>query len=205
MRFNCCSSCRISSRDRAENTFSIVAACARKIGVMTDLPRGVKATMRTLRSWEDSARLTKPFATSRSTATLIDPGVGTIHCAVAEFWRIQLPRRGQSVAEFARIQSGPRDAPVEKRRLFLVPSLGRACSLVRLHHGQQNSWQKGELYEDSCDHRAIFAGARFHRLWFERFSALAPATATSDWSSPTGAKGYTDFPAYETLADNRHQ
>src|SRR5437667_149140 len=42
---------------------------------MTDFPRGVKATMRTRRSWEHSARLTKPLETSRSTATLIDPGV----------------------------------------------------------------------------------------------------------------------------------
>ena|SRR5260370_1309862 len=41
MRFNCCSSCRISSRERPENTSSNVAACARKIGVMTDSPREV--------------------------------------------------------------------------------------------------------------------------------------------------------------------
>src|SRR5258708_39937712 len=65
MRFNCCSSCRISSCERAENTFSIVAACARKIGVMKDFPRGVNATMRILRSWEDSTRLTKPLANNR--------------------------------------------------------------------------------------------------------------------------------------------
>ena len=35
----------------------------------------------------------------------------------------------------------------------------------------------------------------------ERFSSgwpLAEPAPTSDWSSPTGAKGYTDFPAYET-------
>ena len=56
-------------------TLSPSSRRARKIGVMTDFPRGVKATMRTLRSCEDSARLTKPLATSRSTATLIDPGV----------------------------------------------------------------------------------------------------------------------------------
>ena len=36
---------------------------------------GVKATTRTRRSSEDSVRLTKPLARSRSTATLIDPGV----------------------------------------------------------------------------------------------------------------------------------
>jgi len=53
----------------------IIAACARKTGVMTPFPRGVKATMRILRSSELSARLTSPLATSRSTATLIDPGV----------------------------------------------------------------------------------------------------------------------------------
>ena len=38
-----------------------------------------------------------------------------LRCANAEFWRIQLPRRGQSVAEFARIQSGSRNRRLRKR------------------------------------------------------------------------------------------
>ena len=36
---------------------------------------------------------------------------------------------------------------------------------------------------------------RFRNGW-----PLAEPARLSDWSSPTGAKGYTDFPAYETLA-----
>jgi 2,4-dienoyl-CoA reductase-like NADH-dependent reductase (Old Yellow Enzyme family) len=39
---------------------------------------------------------------------------------------------------------------------------------------------------------------RFRNGW-----PLAEPAPMSDWSSPTGAKGYTDFPAYETLATNR--
>ena len=42
---------------------------------MRSLPRGVRATIRTRRSSALSTRLTKPFATSRSTAILIEPGV----------------------------------------------------------------------------------------------------------------------------------
>jgi N-ethylmaleimide reductase len=39
---------------------------------------------------------------------------------------------------------------------------------------------------------------RFKNGW-----PLAEPAQMSDWSSSTGAKGYTDFPAYETLADSR--
>ena len=46
----------------------------------------------------------------------------------AEFWRIQLPRRSESVAEFARIQSGPRGGPMEKPRSFLEPSYVAAAN-----------------------------------------------------------------------------
>ena len=40
----------------------------------------------------------------------------------AEFWRIQLPRRDESVAGFARIQSMPRRVLVEEPKQFLVPT-----------------------------------------------------------------------------------
>jgi N-ethylmaleimide reductase len=39
---------------------------------------------------------------------------------------------------------------------------------------------------------------RFRNNW-----PLAEPAPMSDWSSPTGAKGYTDFPAYETLAASK--
>jgi len=39
---------------------------------MTSLPRGVRATVRTRRSSALAARLTRPFATKRSTAILIE-------------------------------------------------------------------------------------------------------------------------------------
>ena len=39
---------------------------------------------------------------------------------------------------------------------------------------------------------------RFRNGW-----PLAEPAPMSDWSSPTGAKGYADFPAYEALAANR--
>src|SRR5690242_9739701 len=42
---------------------------------MRSLPRGVRATIRTRRSSALSTRLTRPFATRRSTAILIEPGV----------------------------------------------------------------------------------------------------------------------------------
>jgi hypothetical protein len=40
----------------------------------------------------------------------------------AEFWRIQLPRGGEFVAEFARIQGKRATGAREKPMLFLVPS-----------------------------------------------------------------------------------
>jgi hypothetical protein len=66
---------RISSGLSSENTFFICPECFRKAETMRSLPCGVRATIRTRRSSALSARLTKPFATRRSTATLIEPGV----------------------------------------------------------------------------------------------------------------------------------
>ena len=65
-----------------------------------------------------------------------------------------------------------------------------AAARRRLHHYQKNSGQKGELYEDSCDHRAIFARASFHRLWFERFSAFYSAAAAVIRTGPTVFHGH---------------
>ena len=42
---------------------------------MSSFPRGVRVTIRTRRSSVLSTRLTRPFATRRSTAILIEPGV----------------------------------------------------------------------------------------------------------------------------------
>ena len=59
----------------SENTFFICPECFRKAETMRSLPRGVRATIRTRRFSALSTRLTKPFATRRSTAILIEPGV----------------------------------------------------------------------------------------------------------------------------------
>jgi hypothetical protein len=66
---------RSSSRLSSENTLFICAECFRKADAMRSLPRGERATMRTRRSWVLSTRLTRPFATRRSTAVLMEPGV----------------------------------------------------------------------------------------------------------------------------------
>src|ERR1700686_1171807 len=70
-----CSKARSSSGLSSENTPFICPACFRKAGTMRSLPRGVRATIRTRRSSALSTRLTRPFATRRSTAILIEPGV----------------------------------------------------------------------------------------------------------------------------------
>src|SRR5437870_4487030 len=58
-----------------ENTLFICPECFRKAETMSSLPRGVRATVRTRRSSALSTRLTSPFATRRSTAILIEPGL----------------------------------------------------------------------------------------------------------------------------------
>src|SRR5580704_7363294 len=59
----------------SENTLFICPECFRKAEAMRSLPRGVRATIRTRRSSLLSTRLTRPLATRRSTAVLIEPGV----------------------------------------------------------------------------------------------------------------------------------
>jgi hypothetical protein len=66
---------RSSSGLSSENTLFICPECFRKAETMRSLPRGVRATVRTRRSSGLSNRLTRPFATRRSTAILIEPGV----------------------------------------------------------------------------------------------------------------------------------
>src|SRR5207302_9831423 len=66
---------RSSSGLSSENTLFICPECFRKAESMRALPRGVRATIRTRRSWVLSTRLTRPFATRRPTAALIEPGV----------------------------------------------------------------------------------------------------------------------------------
>src|SRR5258706_16211758 len=66
---------RSSSELSSENTFFICPECFRKAETMRSLPRGVRATIRTRRSSALSTRLTRPFATRRSTRILIEPGV----------------------------------------------------------------------------------------------------------------------------------
>lgn len=59
----------------SENTLFICPECFRKAETMRSLPCEVRATIRMRRSSAVSTRLTRPFATSRSTAILIEPGV----------------------------------------------------------------------------------------------------------------------------------
>ena len=66
---------RISSGLSSENTLFICSECFRKAAAMRSLPRGVRATIRTRLSSALSTRLTRSFATRRSTAILIEPGV----------------------------------------------------------------------------------------------------------------------------------
>src|SRR6266404_3819105 len=73
--FSATSRPRSSSELSSENTFFICPECFRKAETMRSLPRGVRATIRTRRSSALSTRLTRPFATRRSTAILIEPGV----------------------------------------------------------------------------------------------------------------------------------
>jgi putative DNA primase/helicase len=66
---------RSSSGLSSDNTLFICPECFQKAETMRSLPRGVRATIRTRRSSTLSTRLTRPFATRRSTAVLIEPGV----------------------------------------------------------------------------------------------------------------------------------
>src|SRR6266568_1134938 len=66
---------RSSSGLSSENTLFICPECFRKAEAMRSLPREVRVTIRTRRSSALSTRLTRPFATRRSTAVLIEPGV----------------------------------------------------------------------------------------------------------------------------------
>src|SRR5712691_3077744 len=61
---------RSSSELSSENTLLICPECFRKAEAMRSLPRGARATIRTRRSSALSTRLTRPFATRRSTAIL---------------------------------------------------------------------------------------------------------------------------------------
>ncbi len=73
--FSAASRPRSSSGLSSENTLFICRECFRKAEAIRSLPRGVRATIRTRRSSVLSTRLTNPFATRRSTAMLIEPGV----------------------------------------------------------------------------------------------------------------------------------
>src|SRR5712671_487924 len=73
--FSIVSRLRTSFGLASAKTFLISAACLRKTGAINSLPFGVSDTTRTRRSSGLSTRLTRPLSNSRSTATLIDPGV----------------------------------------------------------------------------------------------------------------------------------
>src|ERR1700682_3772681 len=73
--FSIFSRLRTSFGVASANTFPISSACFRKIGAINSLPFGVSDTTRTRRSSRLSTRVTKPLSNSRSTATLIEPGV----------------------------------------------------------------------------------------------------------------------------------
>src|SRR6266403_180065 len=61
--------------ERTLTASSIAPACSRKPRIISARPFGVSSTWRTRRSSAWSLRETSPFLTSRSTATLIEPGV----------------------------------------------------------------------------------------------------------------------------------
>lgn len=86
----------------------------------------------------------------------------------------------------------------EFRNVFHGPLIGN-CGYTR--ETAENVIAKG--HADLISFRRPFITnpdlvERFRNGWL-----LSEPAPMSDWSSPTGAKRYTDFPAYETLESNR--
>ena len=69
-------------------------------------------------------------AVGHRTASLYPARARKVSTSHAEFWRIQLPRGRESVAEFARIQSA-RLARAEKPTLIVVPVPRTATQFAR--------------------------------------------------------------------------
>ena len=238
MRFNCCSSCRISSRERAENTFSIVAACAenwgddgfsaggqshdanpavlsafgaahqsfgdqpidghadrsgRQIDFRADHIDGQRSLVK--QGLKDG-EIRKPQAGFVEVCQGISRnGLHRLHhhqpcmhggrsiffhrsCPVfSGFWPIKSLTIPQSIILISNMIDFNMDGRYDSLTTLFARSVQAVWRADIIY--QWNSRQKGEPHEDSCDHRAIFAGARFHRLWFERFSAFYSAAAAA--------------------------